>query len=78
MIEVELWVFILICIGTYLNFIQYVNLSSKLKQNIRQDNVNGMIVSKGFNEIAHDIDNLTSKIDKLEAIYEYKEEKSKN
>jgi len=78
MIEVDLWVFILLCVGTYVNFLQYVSLSSKLKANIKQDNVNGMIVSKGFNEIAQDIDHLTSKIDKLEAIYEYKEEKSKN
>ena len=77
MIEVDLWVFILICVATYVNFLQYVSLSSKLKANIKQDNVNGMIVSKGFNEIAQDIDHLTTKIDKLEMIYEYKE-KSKN
>ena len=77
MIEVDLWVFILICVATYVNFLQYVSLSSKLKANIKQDNVNGMIVSKGFDEIANDINHLTIKLDKLEAIYEYKE-KSKN
>ena len=77
MIEVDLWVFVLICAATYVNFLQYVSLSSKLKANIKQDNVNGMIVSKGFDEIANDINHLTIKLDKLEAIYEYKE-KSKN
>jgi hypothetical protein len=75
MIEVPLWIFVLICIATYVNVLQYLSLSSKLKRNIKQDNVNGMIVSKGFDEIAHDIDDLASKIDKLEAIYEYKESK---
>lgn len=75
MIEVPLWIFVLICIATYINVLQYIVLSGKLKRNIKQDNVNGMIVSKGFDEIAHDMDELYSKIDKLEAIHEYKEDK---
>ena len=75
MIEVPLWIFVLICIATYINFLQYIVLSGKLKRNIKQDNVNGMIVSKGFDEIAQDMDELYSKIDKLEAIHEYKEGK---
>jgi len=75
MIEVPLWIFVLICIATYINVLQYIVLSGKLKRNIKQDNVNGMIVSKGFDEIAQDIDELYSKIDKLEAIHEYKEGK---
>ena len=75
MIEVPLWIFVLICIATYNNVLQYIVLSGKLKRNIKQDNVNGMIVSKGFDEIANDMDELYSKIDKLEAIHEY--EKSK-
>ena len=75
MIEVPLWIFILICIATYVNVLQYLSLSSKLKRNIKQDNVNGLIVSKGFDEIAHDMDHLESKIDKLEAIYEYQQNK---
>lgn len=75
MIEVPLWIFILICIATYINVLQYIVLSGKLKRNIKQDNVNGMIVSKGFDEIAQDMDELYSKIDKLEAIHEYKESK---
>ena len=75
MIEVPLWIFVMICIATYINVLQYIVLSGKLKINIKQDNVNGMIVSKGFDEIAHDMDELYSKIDKLEAIHEYKEGK---
>ncbi len=75
MIEVPLWIFVLICIATYINVLQYIVLSGKLKRNIKQDNVNGMIVSKGFDEIAQDMDELYSKIDKLEAIHEYKEGK---
>ena len=75
MIEVPLWIFVLICIATYINVLQYIVLSGKLKRNIKQDNVNGMIVSKGFDEIAHDMDELYSKIDKLEAVHEYKEGK---
>lgn len=75
MIEVPLYIFILICVATYVNVLQYLSLSSKLKKNIKQDNVNGMIVSKGFDEIAQDMDELYSKIDKLEAIHEYKESK---
>ena len=75
MIEVPLWIFILICIATYVNVLQYLSLSSKLKRNIKQDNVNGLIVSKGFDEIAQDMDELYSKIDRLEAIHEYKEGK---
>lgn len=75
MIEVPLYIFILICVATYVNVLQYLSLSSKLKKNIKQDNVNGMIVSKGFDEIAQDMDELYSKIDKLEAIHEYKENK---
>lgn len=75
MIEVPLWIFVMICIATYINVLQYIVLSGKLKRNIKQDNVNGMIVSKGFDEIAQDMDELYSKIDKLEAIHEY--EKSK-
>ena len=75
MIEVPLYVFILICIATYINVLQFIVLSGKLKRNIKQDNVNGMIVSKGFDEIAQDMDELYSKIDKLEAIHEYKENK---
>ena len=75
MIEVPLYVFILICLATYINVLQFIVLSGKLKRNIKQDNVNGMIVSKGFDEIAHDMDELYSKIDKLEAIHEYKENK---
>ena len=75
MIEVPLWIFVLICIATYVNVLQYIVLSGKLKRNIKQDNVNGMIVSKGFDEIANDMDELYSKIDKLEAIHEYKEGK---
>mgnify|MGYP005641698753 FL=1 len=70
MIEVPLWIFILICIATYINVLQYIVLSGKLKRNIKQDNVNGMIVSKGFDEIAHDMDELYSKIDRLEAVHE--------
>ena len=75
MIEVPLWIFVLICIATYINVLQYIVLSGKLKRNIKQDNVNGMIVSKGFDEIAQDMDELYSKIDKLEAIHEYKKGK---
>ena len=75
MIEVPLWIFILICIATYINVLQYIVLSGKLKRNIKQDNVNGMIVSKGFDEIAQDMDELYSKIDRLEAVHEYKEGK---
>ena len=75
MIEVPLWIFILICVATYVNVLQYLSLSSKLKRNIKQDNVNGMIVSKGFDEIAQDMDELYSKIDRLEAVHEYKEGK---
>ena len=75
MIEVPLWIFVLICIATYINFLQYIVLSGKLKRNIKQDNVNGMIVSKGFDEIAQDMDELYSKIDKLEAINDYKKGK---
>jgi len=75
MIEVPLWIFILICIATYINVLQYIVLSGRLKRNIKQDNLNGMIVSKGFDEIAQDMDELYSKIDKLEAIHEYKESK---
>ena len=75
MIEVPLWIFVTICIATYINVLQYIVLSGKLKRNIKQDNVNGMIVSKGFDEIAQDMDELYSKIDKLEAIHEYKEGK---
>ena len=59
----------------YINVLQYIVLSGKLKRNIKQDNVNGMIVSKGFDEIAHDMDELYSKIDRLEAVHEYKEGK---
>ena len=75
MIEVPLWVFILICIATYINFIQYINLAKRLKENIRQDNVNGMIVSKGFDEIANDMDDLSQKVERLEVIHEYNENK---
>ncbi len=75
MIEVPLWIFILICIATYINVLQYIVLSGRLKRNIKQDNLNGMIVSKGFDEIDQDMDELYSKIDKLEAIHEYKESK---
>ena len=75
MIEVPLWIFVLICVATYVNVLQYLSLSSKLKRNIKQDNVNGMIVSKGFDEIAQDMDELYSKIDRLEAVHEYKEGK---
>ena len=69
MIEVPLWIFILICIATYINFIQYINLAKRLKENIRQDNVNGMIVSKGFDEIANDMDDLSQKVERLEVIH---------
>ena len=75
MIEVPLWIFVMICIATYINVLQYIVLSGKLKRNIKQDNVNGMIVSKGFDEIAQDMDELYSKIDKLEAIHEYEKGK---
>jgi tetrahydromethanopterin S-methyltransferase subunit B len=75
MIEVPLWIFVMICIATYVNVLQYLSLSSKLKTNIKQDNVNGMIVSKGFDEIAQDMDELYSKIDKLESIHEYEKNK---
>jgi tetrahydromethanopterin S-methyltransferase subunit B len=75
MIEVPLWIFVLICIATYVNVLQYLTLALRLKRNITQDNVNGMIVSKGFDEIAQDMDMLTSKIEKLEVINEYKESK---
>ena len=75
MIEVPLWIFILICVATYINVLQYIVLSGKLKRNIKQDNVNGMIVSKGFDEIAHDMDELYSKIDRLESIHEYEKNK---
>ena len=75
MIEVPLWIFVMICIATYINVLQYIVLSGKLKRNIKQDNVNGMIVSKGFDEIAQDMDELYSKIDKLEAINDYKKGK---
>lgn len=75
MIEVPLWIFVMICIATYINVLQYIVLSDKLKINIKQDNVNGMIVSKGFDEIAQDMDELYSKIDKLESIHEYEKNK---
>ena len=75
MIEVPLWIFILICIATYINFIQYINLAKRLKENIRQDNVNGIIVSKGFDEIANDMDDLSQKVERLEVIHEYNENK---
>jgi len=75
MIEVPFWIFVLICIATYVNVLQYLTLALRLKRNITQDNVNGMIVSKGFDEIAQDMDMLTSKIEKLEVINEYKESK---
>ena len=46
MIEVPLWIFVLICIATYINFLQLISLASKLKKNNVQDIINGQIVSK--------------------------------
>ena len=37
--------------------------------------INGQIVSKGFDDIANDMDDLVRKVDKLEAIHEYRESK---
>jgi hypothetical protein len=75
MIEVPLWIFVLICIATYINFLQLLSLASKLKKNNVQDMINGQIVSKGFDDIANDMDDLVRKVDKLEAIHEYRESK---
>ena len=75
MIEVPLWIFVLICIATYINFLQLISLSGKLKKNNIQDIINGQTVNKGFDEIAQDMDELYSKIDKLEAINDYKKGK---
>ena len=32
MIEVPLWIFVLICIATYINFLQLISLASKIKK----------------------------------------------
>ena len=78
MVEVDLWIFILLVVGTYLNFIQYVSLHSKMKFNTKQGNMNGLVVSTGFTQIASDITNLTNKVERLESIYEYSQQKKKS
>lgn len=73
MIEVPLWIFFLICLATYINLFTLISMSGKLKRNDLQTVINGQIVSRGFEDVARDIDGLSKSVDRLEAVNDYRE-----
>jgi len=73
MIEVPLWIFFLICLATYINLFTLISMSGKLKKNDLQTVINSQIVSRGFEDVARDIDELSKSLDRLEAIDDYKD-----
>tara|TARA_R110001592_G_scaffold187732_2_gene432589 strand:+ start:1055 stop:1285 length:231 start_codon:yes stop_codon:yes gene_type:complete len=75
MIEVPLWIFFLICLATYINLFTLISMSGKLKKNDLQTVINSQIVSRGFEDVARDIDELSKSLDRLEAIDDYKDSK---
>ena len=75
MIEVPLWIFFLICLATYINLFTLIGMSGKLKKNDLQTVINSQIVSRGFEDVARDIDELSKSLDRLEAIDDYKDNK---
>ena len=75
MIEVPLWIFFLICLATYINLFTLISMSGKLKKNDLQTVINSQIVSRGFEDVARDIDELSKSLDRLEAIDDYKDNK---
>ena len=75
MIEVPLWIFFLICLATYINLFTLIGMSGKLKKNDLQTVINSQIVSRGFEDVARDIDELSKSLDRLEAIDDYKDSK---
>ena len=75
MIEVPLWIFFLICLATYINLFTLIGMSGKLKKNDLQTVINSQIVSRGFEDVARDIDELSKSLDRLEAINDYEDNK---
>ena len=75
MIEVPLWIFFLICLATYINLFTLISMSGKLKKNDLQTVINSQIVSRGFEDVARDIDELSKSLDRLEAINDYEDNK---
>ena len=75
MIEVPLWIFFLICLATYINLFTLIGMSGKLKKNDLQTVINSQIVSRGFEDVARDIDELSKSLDRFEAIDDYKDSK---
>ena len=75
MIEVPLWIFFLICLATYINLFTLISMSGKLKKNDLQTVINSQIVSRGFEDVARDIDELSKSLDRLEAINDYEDSK---
>tara|TARA_R110000744_G_scaffold88376_1_gene172241 strand:+ start:719 stop:874 length:156 start_codon:yes stop_codon:yes gene_type:complete len=50
-------------------------MSGKLKKNDLQTVINSQIVSRGFEDVARDIDELSKSLDRLEAINDYEDNK---
>mgnify|MGYP001381577920 FL=1 len=75
MIEVPLWIFFLICLATYINLFTLISMSGRLRKNDLQTVINSQIVSRGFEDVARDIDEISKGLDRLEAIDDYKDNK---
>ena len=75
MIEVPLWIFFLICLATYINLFTLISMSGRLRKNDLQTVINSQIVSRGFEDVAKDIDEISKGLDRLEAIDDYKDNK---
>lgn len=50
-------------------------MSGRLRKNDLQTVINSQIVSRGFEDVARDIDEISKGLDRLEAIDDYKDNK---
>jgi len=75
MVEIPIWMLFLFTFSIFILFMMLIEANNKIKNVNLQTIINSQIVSKSFEEIAIDIDEIHKTVTKLDAEYEYSKNK---
>tara|TARA_R110000823_G_scaffold216983_1_gene346445 strand:+ start:109 stop:354 length:246 start_codon:yes stop_codon:yes gene_type:complete len=75
MVEMPIWMLGLLIFAIFILFSMLLESNQKIRNINLQNIINLQLVSKSFEEIAMDIDNINNTLLKLDAAYEYGKQK---
>ena len=72
MVEIPIWLLVCFTFAIFVLFMMHLEAQSKIHKMYMQTIINSQLVSKSFQEIAVDMDQINTTLHKLDAAYEYK------